>query len=179
MWAPPAENPDGTQGRFRRRGRKHLIKSYPDRHHQRAVHCRGANRRAGEVIYERHGNFGRRRGRSAPIDTTDHFADVMPEDLTVRPDPEFIGRLPVSPSVTNLDSSCWSRSVRAEERFGQAVHPAVRRWMAELEFTDDALEGRRPGDPRHRCPRPAGDEEVLLPVMADIRAATMSPAWSP
>src|ERR1700743_2073599 len=44
-------------------------------------------------------------GRStAEIDTQDHFAEVMPEDLIkFGLIPEFIGRLPVVASVTNLD----------------------------------------------------------------------------
>jgi ATP-dependent protease Clp ATPase subunit len=40
------------------------------------------------------------------IDTTDFFADTMPEDLIkFGLIPEFIGRLPVVASVTNLDKT--------------------------------------------------------------------------
>src|ERR1700688_5042186 len=48
--------------------------------------------------------FGAEVRSKAEIDTTDHFAEVMPEDLIKYGlIPEFIGRLPVVASVTNLD----------------------------------------------------------------------------
>src|SRR5436305_10786599 len=48
--------------------------------------------------------FGAEVHSKAEIDTQDHFAEVMPEDLIkFGLIPEFIGRLPVVASVTNLD----------------------------------------------------------------------------
>ena len=48
--------------------------------------------------------FGAEVKSKAEIDTQDHFAEVMPEDLIkFGLIPEFIGRLPVVASVTNLD----------------------------------------------------------------------------
>src|SRR6202795_2561443 len=48
--------------------------------------------------------FGADVRTKAEIDTQDHFAEVMPEDLIKYGlIPEFIGRLPVVASVTNLD----------------------------------------------------------------------------
>src|SRR5262249_30316881 len=48
--------------------------------------------------------FGAEVRSKSEIDTTDHFAEVMPEDLIkFGLIPEFIGRLPVVASVTNLD----------------------------------------------------------------------------
>src|SRR4029079_166833 len=61
-----------------------------------------------KIIYERVGKrglgFGAEVRSKAEIDTTDHFAEAMPEDLIkFGLTPESIGRLPVVASVTNLD----------------------------------------------------------------------------
>src|ERR1700726_787544 len=61
-----------------------------------------------KIIYERVGKrglgFGAEVHSKAEIDTTDQFADVMPEDLIkFALTPEFIGRPAVGASVTNLD----------------------------------------------------------------------------
>src|SRR3977135_3445660 len=61
-----------------------------------------------KIVYERVGKrglgFGAEVRSKTEIDTTDHFAEVMPEDLIkFGLIPEFIGRLPVIASVTNLD----------------------------------------------------------------------------
>src|SRR4030088_1687327 len=61
-----------------------------------------------KIVYERVGKrglgFGAEVRSKTEIDTTDHFAEVMPEDLIKYGlIPEFIGRLPVVASVTNLD----------------------------------------------------------------------------
>ena len=52
----------------------------------------------------------------------------MPEDLIKYGlIPEFIGRLPVVASVTNLDKESLVKILfAAEERVGEAVHQAVR-----------------------------------------------------
>src|SRR5699024_4156570 len=48
--------------------------------------------------------FGADLRTKAEVDTTDHFTDVMPEDLIKYGlIPEFIGRLPTVASVSNLD----------------------------------------------------------------------------
>src|ERR1700742_2055605 len=63
-----------------------------------------------KIIQERVGKrglgFGAEIRSKAEIDTQDFFADTMPEDLIkFGPIPEFIGRLPVVASVTNLDKA--------------------------------------------------------------------------
>src|ERR1051326_4407021 len=72
-----------------------------------------------KIIQERVGKrclgFGAEIRSKAEIDTTDFFADTMPEDLIkFGLIPEFIGRLPVVASVTNLDKT--SLVQRSEER---------------------------------------------------------------
>src|SRR5712672_4079064 len=85
--------------------------------------------------------FGAEVRSKAEIDTTDHFAEVMPEDLIKYGlIPEFIGRLPVIASVTNLrpDSLVTILSepknalVKQYQRFFQFDG-------IELVFADDAL----------------------------------------
>lgn len=110
----------------------------------------------------------------AEIDTTDHFAEVMPEDLIkfgLIP-PEFIGRLPVVASVTNLDKDSLVQIL--SEPKNALVKQYVRLFEmdgVELEFTTDGLEAvadqailRGTGARGLR----AIMEEVLLPVMYDI-----------
>jgi ATP-dependent Clp protease ATP-binding subunit ClpX len=107
------------------------------------------------------------------VDTTDVFADVMPEDLLkFGMIPEFIGRLPVISSVHNLDREALIR-ILTEPR-----NALVRQYKklfeldgVELEFTDDAMEAiadqailRGTGARGLR----AIMEEVLLSVMYDI-----------
>ncbi|WP_149361461.1 ATP-dependent Clp protease ATP-binding subunit ClpX [Lolliginicoccus suaedae] len=107
------------------------------------------------------------------IDTADRFADVMPEDLIkFGLIPEFIGRLPVVASVTNLDKESLV-SILSEPK-NALVKQYTRLFEmdnVELEFTPEALEAiadqailRGTGARGLR----AIMEEVLLPVMYDI-----------
>jgi ATP-dependent Clp protease ATP-binding subunit ClpX len=117
--------------------------------------------------------FGAEVHSKADIDTTDHFADVMPEDLIkFGLIPEFIGRLPVVASVTNLDRESLVKIL--SEPKNALVKQYTRLFEmdgVELEFTNDALEAvadqailRGTGARGLR----AIMEEVLLPVMYDI-----------
>jgi ATP-dependent Clp protease ATP-binding subunit ClpX len=117
--------------------------------------------------------FGAEVRSKAEIDTTDHFADVMPEDLIkFGLIPEFIGRLPVVASVTNLDKDSLVKIL--SEPKNALVKQYVRLFDmdgVDLEFTQDALEAiadqailRGTGARGLR----AIMEEVLLPVMYDI-----------
>ncbi|MPZ65501.1 MAG: ATP-dependent Clp protease ATP-binding subunit ClpX [Pseudonocardiaceae bacterium] len=107
------------------------------------------------------------------VETSDIFSDVMPEDLLkFGLIPEFIGRLPVVASVTNLDKESLVK-ILTEPR--NALSKQYCRLFdldgVELEFTDTALEAiadqailRGTGARGLR----AIMEEVLLPVMYDI-----------
>src|ERR1700741_711363 len=130
-----------------------------------------------KIIYERVGKrglgFGAEVRSKAEIDTTDHFADVMPEDLIkFGLIPEFIGRLPVIASVTNLDMESLVKIL--SEPKNALVKQYTRLFEmdgVELEFTDDALEAIadqaiHPGTGARGLR--AIMEEVLLPVMYDI-----------
>jgi ATP-dependent Clp protease ATP-binding subunit ClpX len=130
-----------------------------------------------KIIYERVGKrglgFGAEVRSKAEIDTTDHFADVMPEDLIkFGLIPEFIGRLPVIASVTNLDMESLVKIL--SEPKNALVKQYTRLFEmdgVELEFTDDALEAIA-DQAIHRGTGARGlraiMEEVLLPVMYDI-----------
>ncbi|HEY3996752.1 MAG TPA: ATP-dependent Clp protease ATP-binding subunit ClpX, partial [Mycobacterium sp.] len=130
-----------------------------------------------KIIYERVGKrglgFGAEVRSKAEIDTTDHFADVMPEDLIkFGLIPEFIGRLPVVASVTNLDRESLVKIL--SEPKNALVKQYTRLFemdSVELEFTDDALEAIA-DQAIHRGTGARGlraiMEEVLLPVMYDI-----------
>jgi ATP-dependent Clp protease ATP-binding subunit ClpX len=107
------------------------------------------------------------------VDTTDFFSDVMPEDLIkFGLIPEFIGRLPVVASVTNLDKDSLVK-ILTEPR--NALSRQYQRLFemdgVELEFTTGALDAiadqailRGTGARGLR----AIMEEVLLQVMYDI-----------
>ncbi len=109
----------------------------------------------------------------AEIDTDDVFGDVMPEDLLkYGMIPEFIGRLPVITSVSNLDRTALIRILTEPKN---ALVRQYRRLFeldgVELEFVEDALEAiadqailRGTGARGLR----AILEEVLLSVMYDI-----------
>ncbi len=130
-----------------------------------------------KIIYERVGKrglgFGAEVHSKAEIDTTDQFADVMPEDLIkFGLIPEFIGRLPVVASVTNLDMDSLVKIL--SEPKNALVKQYTRLFEmdgVELEFTDDALEAIA-DQAIHRGTGARGlraiMEEVLLPVMYDI-----------
>ena len=117
--------------------------------------------------------FGAEVRSKAEIDTTDHFAEVMPEDLIKYGlIPEFIGRLPVVASVTNLDMD--SLVTILSEPKNALVKQYTRLFEmdnVELEFTEDALEAIAE-QAIHRGTGARGlraiMEEVLLPVMYDI-----------
>ncbi|CAM3015742.1 MULTISPECIES: ATP-dependent Clp protease ATP-binding subunit ClpX [Actinomycetes] len=106
-------------------------------------------------------------------DSADHFAEVMPEDLIkFGLIPEFIGRLPVIASVTNLDKESLVSIL------SQPKNALVKQYArlfdmdgVELEFTEDALEAIA-DQAIHRGTGARGlraiMEEVLLPVMYDI-----------
>ncbi len=117
-----------------------------------------------KIIYERVGKrglgFGAEVRSKAEIDTTDHFAEVMPEDLIkfgLIPvhRPASGGRLGHQPGqgVVGQDP------VRTQERVGQAVHPFVRDGQRGAGVHRRRARGdRRPGDPPwHRRPRAARD----------------------
>jgi ATP-dependent Clp protease ATP-binding subunit ClpX len=109
----------------------------------------------------------------SPADMPDLFAEVMPEDLLkFGLIPEFIGRLPVITTVSNLDRGALVRIL------SEPKNALVRQYQrmfeidgVELEFTDDALAAvadlailRGTGARGLR----AIMEEVLLPVMFDV-----------
>ncbi len=121
--------------------------------------------------------FGAELRSKADLDTSDIFADVMPEDLIkFGLIPEFIGRLPVIASVTNLDK-CSLVQILTEPRNALSKQYCKLFEMdgVELEFTGTALEAiadqailRGTGARGLR----AIMEEVLLPVMYDIPSRT-------
>jgi ATP-dependent Clp protease ATP-binding subunit ClpX len=117
--------------------------------------------------------FGAEVRSKSETETQDFFGDVMPEDLIkFGLIPEFIGRLPVVASVTNLDKPSLVQ-ILTEPR-----NALVKQYQklfemdgVELEFTKTALEAvadqailRGTGARGLR----AIMEEVLLPVMYDI-----------
>ncbi len=117
--------------------------------------------------------FGAEVKSKADIDTTDHFAEVMPEDLIkFWLIPEFIGRLPIVASVTNLDRE--SLITILSEPKNALVKQYTRLFDmdgVELEFSQDALEAIA-DQAIHRGTGARGlraiMEEVLQPVMYDI-----------
>lgn len=134
-----------------------------------------------KIVSERVGKRGIGFGNDVPskneIDTTDHFADVMPEDLIkFGLIPEFIGRLPMIASVTNLDKEALV-SILSDPK--NALVKQYRKLFdmdnVELEFTPDALEAVA-DQAIHRGTGARGlraiMEEVLLPVMYDIPSRT-------
>ncbi|MFC4000298.1 ATP-dependent Clp protease ATP-binding subunit ClpX [Prauserella oleivorans] len=130
-----------------------------------------------KIINERVGKrglgFGAEIRTKREIEESDVFSDTMPEDLIkFGLIPEFIGRLPVVASVTNLDKPALVR-ILTEPR--NALTKQYKKLFemdnVELEFTDAALEAiadqallRGTGARGLR----AIMEEVLQPVMYDI-----------
>jgi ATP-dependent Clp protease ATP-binding subunit ClpX len=133
----------------------------------------GLERIVSDRIGKRGIGFGAEVRSKAEIDTQDHFAEVMPEDLIkFGLIPEFIGRLPVVASVTNLDKESLVQIL------SQPKNALVKQYSrlfdmdgVELEFTGDALEAIA-DQAIHRGTGARGlraiMEEVLLPVMYDI-----------
>jgi ATP-dependent Clp protease ATP-binding subunit ClpX len=130
-----------------------------------------------KIISDRVGHrglgFGAEIRSKSELDTSQSFAETMPEDLIkFGLIPEFIGRLPVVASVTSLDKEALVK-ILTEPR-----NALVKQYQklfemdgVGLEFTDDAMEAvadqailRGTGARGLR----AIMEEVLLPVMYDI-----------
>jgi ATP-dependent Clp protease ATP-binding subunit ClpX len=134
-----------------------------------------------KIIQERVGKrgigFGAELRSNVDNERADFFADTMPGDLIkFGLIPEFIGRLPVVASVTNLDKNSLVQ-ILTEPR--NALVKQYQRLFGmdnvELEFTDTALSAiadqgilRGTGARGLR----AIMEEVLLPVMYDIPSRT-------
>ena len=117
--------------------------------------------------------FGAELRSKADIDASDVFADVMPEDLIkFGLIPEFIGRLPIVASVTNLDKrSLVQILTEPRNALSKQYSKLFEMDGVELEFTSNALDAiadqailRGTGARGLR----AIMEEVLLPVMYDI-----------
>ncbi len=134
-----------------------------------------------KIIQDRIGKrglgFGAEIRSKAEIDTTDFYADTMPEDLIkFGLIPEFIGRLPVVASVTNLDKTSLVQILTAPRNaLVKQYQKLFEMDGVELEFTDSALEAvadqailRGTGARGLR----AIMEEVLQPVMYDIPSRT-------
>ena len=134
-----------------------------------------------KVISERIGKrgigFGNEVASKNEVDVTDHFAEVMPEDLIkFGLIPEFIGRLPIIASVTNLDKeSLVSILSEPKNALVKQYTKLFEMDNVELEFSTDALEAIA-DQAIHRGTGARGlraiMEEVLLPVMYDIPSRT-------
>ena len=133
----------------------------------------GLERIVSDRVGKRGLGFGAEVRSKAEIDTQDHFAEVMPEDLIkFGLIPEFIGRLPVVASVTNLDKESLVKIL--SEPKNALVKQYTRLFEmdgVELEFTEEALDAIA-DQAIHRGTGARGlraiMEEVLLPVMYDI-----------
>jgi ATP-dependent Clp protease ATP-binding subunit ClpX len=121
--------------------------------------------------------FGAEIRTAAEIDKSDIFSDTMPEDLIkFGLIPEFIGRLPIVASVTNLDKkSLVTILTQPRNALVKQYQKLFEMDGVELEFTDTALEAiadqailRGTGARGLR----AIMEEVLQPVMYDIPSRT-------
>src|ERR1700716_3160039 len=117
--------------------------------------------------------FGAEIRSKAEIDTQDFFSDTMPEDLIkFGLIPEFIGRLPVVASVTNLDKESLVRILTdPRNALVKQYQKLFEMDGVELEFTEMALEAvadqailRGTGARGLR----AIMEEVLLSVMYEV-----------
>lgn len=130
-----------------------------------------------KIIQDRVGKrglgFGAEIRSKADVDTADFFSDTMPEDLIkFGLIPEFIGRLPVVASVTNLDKPSLVQILTAPRNaLVKQYQKLFEMDGVELEFTETALEAvadqailRGTGARGLR----AIMEEVLQPVMYDI-----------
>ncbi|ONI77029.1 ATP-dependent protease ATP-binding subunit ClpX [Actinosynnema sp. ALI-1.44] len=134
-----------------------------------------------KIIQDRVGKrglgFGAEIRTAAEIDKSDVFSDTMPEDLIkFGLIPEFIGRLPIVASVTNLDKrSLVTILTQPRNALVKQYQKLFEMDGVELEFTDTALEAiadqailRGTGARGLR----AIMEEVLQPVMYDIPSRT-------
>ena len=133
----------------------------------------GLERIVSDRIGKRGIGFGTEVAKKNDDEMTDAFAEVMPEDLIkFGLIPEFIGRLPVVASVTNLDKESLVSILSTPKN--ALVKQYVRLFEmdgVELEFSTDALEAVA-DQAIHRGTGARGlraiMEEVLLPVMYDI-----------
>ncbi|MGX7827385.1 ATP-dependent Clp protease ATP-binding subunit ClpX [Actinokineospora sp. 24-640] len=137
----------------------------------------GLERIISDRVGKRGLGFGAEIRTKAETDAAEVFADTMPEDLIkFGLIPEFIGRLPVLASVTNLDKTSLVR-ILTEPR--NALVKQYKKLFemdgVELEFTDTAMEAvadqailRGTGARGLR----AIMEEVLQSVMYDIPSRT-------
>ncbi|MEH3154233.1 MAG: ATP-dependent Clp protease ATP-binding subunit ClpX [Gordonia paraffinivorans] len=133
----------------------------------------GLERIVSDRIGKRGIGFGTEVAKKNDDEMTDAFAEVMPEDLIkFGLIPEFIGRLPVVASVTNLDKESLVSILSTPKN--ALVKQYVRLFEmdgVELEFSADALEAVA-DQAIHRGTGARGlraiMEEVLLPVMYDI-----------
>ncbi len=134
-----------------------------------------------KIIQDRIGKrglgFGAEVRTKAEVDAADYFADSMPEDLIkFGLIPEFIGRLPMVASVTNLDKESLVRILtEPKNALVKQYQKLFEMDGVELEFTKTAMEAvadqailRGTGARGLR----AIMEEVLLPVMYDIPSRT-------
>ena len=133
----------------------------------------GLEKVVGDRIGKRGLGFGNEVRTKAEVDTVDHFADVLPEDLIkFGLIPEFIGRLPVITTVEPLDREGMV-SILTEPK--NALVKQYKRMFeidgVQLEFTPDALDAVA----EQAMSRGTGArglrailEEVLLPVMFDV-----------
>ena len=134
-----------------------------------------------KIIQDRVGKrglgFGAEVRSKAEVEASDFFADSMPEDLIkFGLIPEFIGRLPMVASVTNLDKpSLVQILTEPKNALVKQYQKLFEMDGVELEFTKTALEAvadqailRGTGARGLR----AIMEEVLLPVMYDIPSRT-------
>src|SRR6266545_4259735 len=139
--------------------------------------CGGAFAGLDRIIEARVGKggigFGAEVHSKAEIDTQDHFAEVMPEDLIkFGLIPEFIGRLPVITSVHNLDREALIRILtEPKNALVKQYHRLFELDSVELDFDSEALEAiadqailRGTGARGLR----AIMEEVLLSVMYEV-----------
>ncbi|MEU7529136.1 ATP-dependent Clp protease ATP-binding subunit ClpX [Saccharothrix sp. NPDC042600] len=130
-----------------------------------------------KIIQDRIGKrglgFGAEVRTKAEVDAADYFAESMPEDLIkFGLIPEFIGRLPMVASVTNLDKDSLVRILtEPKNALVKQYQKLFEMDGVELEFTRTAMEAvadqailRGTGARGLR----AIMEEVLLPVMYDI-----------
>ncbi|MFI9006560.1 ATP-dependent Clp protease ATP-binding subunit ClpX [Actinosynnema sp. NPDC053489] len=130
-----------------------------------------------KIIQDRVGKrglgFGAEVRTKAEVDAADYYAESMPEDLIkFGLIPEFIGRLPMVASVTNLDKDSLVRILtEPKNALVKQYQKLFEMDGVELEFTRTAMEAvadqailRGTGARGLR----AIMEEVLLPVMYDI-----------
>ncbi|MGB5110344.1 MAG: ATP-dependent Clp protease ATP-binding subunit ClpX [Mycobacterium sp.] len=133
----------------------------------------GLERIVSDRVGKRGLGFGAEVKSKAEIDTQDRFAEVMPEDLIkFGLIPEFIGRLPVVASVTNLDKESLVQILSTPKN--ALVKQYTRLFEmdgVELEMTPEALDAIA-DQAIHRGTGARGlraiMEEVLQPTMYDI-----------